>query len=877
MEALFLELLKISAMCSVGIFLIIVVSPLLQKNHTVFWRYCLWVILAVRLILPFDFTLPGQAVVISLDRVSEEKKSDPSENILPAQNTAGKAGGYGVGKGEKENGEAGGDIVRQDVDGNENHINAVRRSDQNLRKNELQKIVAQKHKTSLPDRMIQWAALVWAVGALVLLFRQAACCAIFFHSVERTKVLHGQKGSLPVYISSIVSTPMLIGIRKPKIILPDVEYAKEELAFILEHELIHYKRKDLWIKLLLAFAKTLHWFNPLIFWMERQAVRDMELLCDGRVVRYFSREQKRQYGTALLNCASSKKDRTAVLCTSEFSRDVRTLKERFANIFSGGGKKRGVFVVVVGVLLVLSASLFVMFGASENGSRRTIRESDGSVSEEMRTENDKNGGKAEETGKGDASSEEAGGKDQRDSAQELQNGPQSERQPGDDNLFSRLITYTWQEITVSIPDAWEGKYYVRESEDGFSLVQKSSYEKHEGMTVDDAGATPLAFTDTQTYYMMEPTDVNYDYEDQEIANEYHEMYDLVKAVSSTLTINKEEVKYNPDEYILPLSDTIPVEADVLLNYSDNELKIARNEIYARHGRQFKDFYLAAYFNSCSWYEGTVPPEEFGEGALSQTEKENLRIIRKAEEAYKADHPYPREYQAGEGASEDLDQDGRAETIVCTFEETDTWIKINGKTYALSDFDVQLVTPNTEVFYVTDIMPYQEGLEIALLDYGPSDDPETHFFSYEDGLHYLGSVSGFPFAQQAGRNGFTIGGVVIGESRMDFTHTSYIYDSWRYDVEGRKLVHEDGGYYSIVPERAHSLSEDITVYQEMDETHMKNVLPAQDQVFFLETDGKEWVLVKGKDGTKGYMHIVDGKITGISKEPGEVFSGMDFVG
>ena len=119
--------------------------------------------------------------------------------------------------------------------------------------------------------------------------------------------------------------------------------------------------------------------------------------------------------------------------------------------------------------------------------------------------------------------------------------------------------------------------------------------------------------------------------------------------------------------------------------------------------------------------------------------------------------------------------------------------------------------------------------------------------------------------------------MIGESRMDFTHTSYIYDSWRYDVEGRKLVHEDGGYYSIVPERAHSLSEDITVYQEMDETHMKNVLPAQDQVFFLETDGKEWVLVKGKDGTKGYMHIVDGKITGISKEPGEVFSGMDFVG
>lgn len=70
-------------------------------------------------------------------------------------------------------------------------------------------------------------------------------------------------------------------------------------------------------------------------------------------------------------------------------------------------------------------------------------------------------------------------------------------------------------------------------------------------------------------------------------------------------------------------------------------------------------------------------------------------------------------------------------------------------------------------------------------------------------------------------------------------------------------------------------EDITVYQEMDETRMKNVLPAQEQVFFLETDGKEWVLVKGKDGTKGYMHIVDGKIAGIAKTPGEVFSGLEF--
>lgn len=45
----------------------------------------------------------------------------------------------------------------------------------------------------------------------------------------------------------------------------------------------------------------------------------------------------------------------------------------------------------------------------------------------------------------------------------------------------------------------------------------------------------------------------------------------------------------------------------------------------------------------------------------------------------------------------------------------------------------------------------------------------------------------------------MGNYVIGESRMDFTHTNRVYDSWWYDVDGQKLVHEDGGYYSIVPE------------------------------------------------------------------------------
>lgn len=462
------------------------------------------------------------------------------------------------------------------------------------------------------------------------------------------------------------------------------------------------------------------------------------------------------------------------------------------------------------------------------------------------------------------------------------------QQPGDDNLFLNQTTYTWEEVTISIPDAWEGKYQVQEGEDGFTLLQTASYEKEagmgmlcgfyrkDGMAIDIPGGTPLAYTDTQTYYMAVPTDVNFYYEDEAVAAQYHEMAELTGVVAATISIDKEGVRMNPDEYVLPLSNTIAIQEEDLYNFSDNELKIARNEIYARHGRKFSDQYLAGHFDSCSWYEGTVSPEEFGEETLSGIEKDNVKMIAKAEEAYGQKHPYPKQYDAGSTAQEDLDGDGNEEKIRCVFKGEETVLVVDEKEYPLSDFGVYLSEPVSEFFYVTDISSFESGLEIALLDHGPSDDPETHFFTYQDGLSYIGNVLGFPFKELTGYNGFTADGGVTGQIRLDFTHTCRAYDYWWYDYENQKLVYQDAGYYKLAADGAHQLSEDLTVFLDMDERHLKNVLSAQKEVFFLETDGKEWVLVKGKDGTKGYIHIVDGKITGISKEPGEVFSGLDFV-
>ena len=62
---------------------------------------------------------------------------------------------------------------------------------------------------------------------------------------------------------------------------------------------------------------------------------------------------------------------------------------------------------------------------------------------------------------------------------------------------------------------------------------------------------------------------------------------------------------------------------------------------------------------------------------------------------------------------------------------------------------------------------------------------------------------------------------------------------------------------------------------MDEGSLTTIIPAQERVFFMGTDCKEWVFTKGKDGSRGYVHIVDGIIEGLGKAPNEVFSGMGF--
>lgn len=479
--------------------------------------------------------------------------------------------------------------------------------------------------------------------------------------------------------------------------------------------------------------------------------------------------------------------------------------------------------------------------------------------------------------------------------------PEASNDAEDESRISDRTTYAgephlWQEVSITIPDAWEGSYEIVDEANGFSIFQKASKEKNETMgflcgvyrsnqfSDSGAGETLAAYTDDGTlYYVMLPTDVTCYTEDEAIFAEYVEMLEIVPWIAGSLQIAGENVHYDASQYEIPVSSILLLNEFQLVNFSDNELWIARNEIYARHGKIFQNEYLSRYFNTCSWYQPIEGKTEVGERELNEVEIENIKMILEAEKAYASKHSYPKKCMMGE--EYDLPLEGEMTSCRVSYDiissnsgEDVTILTIDGEKYNLSDY-VNLDTPLEDVFYVTDISEYEDGLEIAILDEGSSADPVTYFFAYNGKLEYIGSVTGFPFREHSdtGLNGFSGQNTIIGTGRVDLIETAYVDIAYRFDTENQKIIANEGGMKKYKWYTPHELYVDIPVYVSNDTNSPMIIIRAQKEVFFMETDGKEWILLRGSDGIEGYIQIKDGEILNIGLPAEEVFSDLYFFG
>lgn len=127
-------------------------------------------------------------------------------------------------------------------------------------------------------------------------------------------------------------------------------------------------------------------------------------------------------------------------------------------------------------------------------------------------------------------------------------------------------------------------------------------------------------------------DEHYDYNENDDNDDYSYLTPDVSDSDETENSEMEtEISTMPQEtenrnYVLPTSNTEYLTRADLAGLTAEQCRLARNEIYARHGRMFLDEELQSYFNSFDWYHPSIEPDDFQESMLNQYEIENRDLI-----------------------------------------------------------------------------------------------------------------------------------------------------------------------------------------------------------------------------------------------------------
>ena len=216
------------------------------------------------------------------------------------------------------------------------------------------------------------------------------------------------------------------------------------------------------------------------------------------------------------------------------------------------------------------------------------------------------------------------------------------------------IVLNYSEFSVTLPGNWKGKYGITQSADSYTFYQQASRAKGSGgilfvirkytdTSYKNAPDAQLLGTGNKAAFVFErPTDVQAAVEDTAVMKEYQEMagdVDTIKANIKILVSGEGPAETEPIQiitqeqtqaqtsggYIPESSQRALTDADVAgMNYDDMQMAI--NEIYARHGRKFDDPNIQAYFNSQSWYQGFVEPNEFSDSVFSSIESQNIQFL-----------------------------------------------------------------------------------------------------------------------------------------------------------------------------------------------------------------------------------------------------------
>ncbi len=345
MEQFLLNLLKTSLLGALAILLMLVSKPLWRERYRAKARCWLWLALAAFLLFPVDFSVKDAPVQAAPPQdytlfVGTDKTTIQSTDHL--------FGDMAERSGQTSTQVRDSIIARPVTD------------------------PAQKATRYIPVTTILFYG--YLAGAAAFLLCQGVSYVRFRRTVRRWRsgvtrgdyraLLQDTARSLNVtapemFVCEAISTPAVTGLFRPTLLLPHEGYDLNELRYILRHELCHLKRRDMLLKLVLLAANAMHWFNPVVYLMLRQADEDIELACDSAATDGLDRAERAAYSRTLLAAVQSHV--RALPATTCFGGTVERLKRRITNVL-GAQKKRGLGVVALVLALTLTAGCAVSWG-----------------------------------------------------------------------------------------------------------------------------------------------------------------------------------------------------------------------------------------------------------------------------------------------------------------------------------------------------------------------------------------------------------------------------------------------------------------------------------------------------------------------------------
>lgn len=232
-------------------------------------------------------------------------------------------------------------------------------------------------------------SVIWLIGAITYFMLHYGRYIYFKRSIKRLSVSVNDERILNILneecaklkiakpikirLAYIIDTPMLIGLVKPYIILPRLDYKNDELKLILRHEMFHFKRFDILYQLITLIFVSLHWFNPIVHIMSKIIEVDGETSCDEKTLEGKNYSEKIFYGEMLIKFLKTETQKKSYMTTTFFG-GKNGMKKRLTLITNKKSRRKG--TVAMAAVIMIAATTSFGAAAMDNEYFNTIFDGD---------------------------------------------------------------------------------------------------------------------------------------------------------------------------------------------------------------------------------------------------------------------------------------------------------------------------------------------------------------------------------------------------------------------------------------------------------------------------------------------------------------------